>query len=598
MPPDPLNIPRSDTAHDAYETLSGVGREELLTTGGTIEDSRRLYRLQKDNDGSLRICDDTGRHAATGAEPSRLHDVLREILSERRIQRLERKLNDKKSGAAPVTSATPSVTKADSQTSWRPTAMLGLFSSWAGSAATNASVQVTNAVGLVCGGSAIADANIGLGVTDGTMGFSLIEAAVSSKDFADAAIARSRIELNRARHREGRDRFVRDASRPTMHRRDASDYLEYRHASVEAQTSNRGLRVLVVAFLRDGMLQLASVANKTAGAARMLAQASVHVSATAVGYAGSAFSIASGALHFVQGFIEHRAASGNAKRAVMVRYRMESASENDFAKLAELADDKISKVVKYKGAKDAVSETELEHAHALYGEIARLFIDNNAREEANAELAMTRAKLRMTYGVAAAVIGGTGLALTIAAAGGPVGIAVVTAVGAALGAAWLGFAVYKAYSNRRDAREQAERQAQQKQEAASLASGFDLANAETSFVEAGTKNGYVAAAIVARHLGFGKARPLNGAVATSGAAPDAPLAQAVMPQANPVNAVERFLSKTATRFLLNMGMNRDDVKALKQLAKDPDAQNDVQANIERFLLGSSARVRAVEKPAE
>jgi hypothetical protein len=47
-----------------------------------------------------------------------------------------------------------------------------------------------------------------------------------------------------------------------------------------------------------------------------------------------------------------------------------------------------------------------------------------------------------------------------------------------------------------------------------------------------------------------------------------------------------------------MGMNRDDVKALKQLAKDPDAQNDVQANIERFLLGSSARVRAVEKPAE
>jgi hypothetical protein len=269
---------------------------------------------------------------------------------------------------------------------------------------------------------------------------------------------------------------------------------------------------------------------------------------------------------------------------------MEGVSINnkvDFQTLAKQADTEPSKVIKYTEAKDTVSDAaDVTQVQELYSNFSTLFVQNNAREEASAEVAKSRAKLRMAYGAAATAIGVVGLALTIAGAGGPIGLAVVGAAGAILGALWLGFAVYKVYAKRKDDRQKAELDAQQKNEAAE---GIvpDLAETETTFLA--SRNGYIAVALIARHLSYGKPLDTKDRWDANAVAGNADATRQADHKPDADRAKERFRSKTATRFLLNAGMNRTDVRALKALAKDPAEMNNVQAAIERYLLGSSAR---------
>ncbi|QDQ26320.1 hypothetical protein FNU76_08070 [Chitinimonas arctica] len=391
---------------------------------------------------------------------------------------------------------------------------------------------------------------------------------------------------------------------PSEQAKGAMGYFAYRDAEIEHKELKVGRLSNAIAFLRDGVLQLANIGIGVAGIVKTIADSTagsavIHVSTHAAGMVSSAIGVVSGAFQIGQGVADYRDAKHARQVASEFCKRVTNCfdycarSKQALLSFSMLCDKKDENNDKYENTISNCPAAELSNIQEIYGGIFRCVHENHKEERKSQKTLRTRAKFRIAYGIVGAVISGIGVILTATGVASPIGLGVLSAGGAALGGVWLGYAGYRSWDARKQKRETEKLLKKHKAQLGAV-SGNSVCVLEASY-EKSSKNGQMAVVLLMDHLSGGRAEMIVKNVnatrqeITAAKQAFATSRLAANPGQNLSAAGLRVRRKTATRALLLAGMSRQDVRALKRLIAEGNQQEEVASRIENFLLGNGGR---------
>ncbi|MFM0514988.1 hypothetical protein [Paraburkholderia sp. RL17-373-BIF-A] len=464
--------------------------------------------------------------------------------------------------------------------------MITGYAGWTEVAGTNATIAVeklTNPDDHL--GESV---EVSTGLSGGGNAFALAEIAFTLTDFVMMEAKGARIAANLKA-------LDNDVSIVGVGDNEPLYSVEHDIAKQELSKFQDGRLSRLVTCARDGVVQLGKVIlNILIAVKNLLVTHGIEILSGLTKALGTiltaAFSIGMGALHVVAGVVDYIRSrrDGKASREVVERVSTcfgEDSGKIDLCAMGKSGSDVVERAQKYSTkvtniqslSDESALKLELNHVTEVYtvlGELAQSK-HNTIAKAADRTAAFSIA--RVVFGAASVTVGVLIL----------VGVT-IPFVGAVIGAFWLGFAVYKMAAGLQAKRAEVARvNAESKTLNRYVQSS--LIDVERDFIEDADAHGCrkVAAAILVEHLSGGK-REVSGASKDAMAVERANAYNETksMNNVSPAVSVEglHLRRRTATRFLLGLGMSREQVKAIK-VAISEGKEALAFARIDSFLNG-------------